>query len=66
VDGIQAFRVAGDCFIKLELGTWHAGPYFDGEEFIDCYNLELAGTNITNHETIDLFQTHNLEFQIIP
>ncbi|MFS8893633.1 hypothetical protein NW833_05315 [Synechococcus sp. O70.1] len=66
VDGIQAFRVAGDCFIKLELGTWHAGPYFDGEEFIDFYNLELADTNITNHETIDLLQTHNLEFQIIP
>ncbi|MGY2801339.1 ureidoglycolate lyase [Thermostichus sp. MS-CIW-25] len=66
VDQIQAFRVPGDRFIKLEMGTWHAGPYFDHEEFIDFYNLELADTNLTDHETINLLQTYNLEFQIVP
>ncbi|WP_228375420.1 MULTISPECIES: ureidoglycolate lyase [unclassified Synechococcus] len=66
VDEIQAFRVPGDRFIKLEMGTWHAGPYFDHEEFIDFYNLELADTNLTDRETINLLQTYNLEFQIVP
>ncbi|MGQ9838703.1 MAG: ureidoglycolate lyase [Cyanobacteriota bacterium] len=66
VDQIQAFRVPGDRFIKLEMGTWHAGPCFDHEEFIDFYNLELSDTNITDHETVNLLQTYNLEFQITP
>jgi ureidoglycolate hydrolase len=27
-EAIQAFHIPGNCFVKLEVGTWHAGPYF--------------------------------------
>ena len=27
LEDIVAFRIPGSCFIKLEVGTWHAGPY---------------------------------------
>lgn len=50
---IRAFQIAGNCFIKLDVGTWHAGPYFE-QDFIDFYNLELSDTNITDHETVNL------------
>jgi ureidoglycolate hydrolase len=60
---IAAFQVPGTCFIKLEVGTWHAGPYFD-QDFIDFYNLELSDTNVTDHQTCDLKATHGLTFEI--
>ncbi|MGB5709878.1 MAG: ureidoglycolate lyase, partial [Waterburya sp.] len=41
IDRMSAFRIPGNCFIKLEVGTWHAGPYFDPEA-VDFYNLELS------------------------
>lgn len=63
---LTAFRIRGDCFIKLNVGTWHAGPYFEAESFIDFYNLELSDTNVVDHITIDLATTHNLEFVICP
>lgn len=52
---LQAFHIPGDCFIKLEVGTWHAGPYFEADQ-VDFYNLELSDTNITDHETCHLDQ----------
>ncbi|KAM3094490.1 ureidoglycolate lyase [Phormidesmis sp. 146-12] len=61
---IQAFRIPGNCFIKLDVGTWHAGPYFDTDH-IDFYNLELSDTNITDHETCDLLQLYGSEFEIM-
>lgn len=61
---IAAFRVPGTCFIKLEVGTWHAGPYFD-QAFVDFYNLELSDTNITDHQTCDLQTVHGLTFEIV-
>ena len=61
---ITAFRIPGDCFIKLEVGTWHAGPYFESE-FVDFYNLELSDTNINDHDTYNFGQQHNLELEII-
>ena len=27
LQNIAAFRIPGNCFIKLNVGTWHAGPY---------------------------------------
>lgn len=60
---IAAFRIPGDCLVKLEIGTWHAGPYFD-HEVVDFYNLELSDTNITDHFTHDFHQSHQLEFEI--
>ncbi len=63
-EAIVAFRVPGTCFIKLDLGTWHAGPYFD-QEFVDFYNLELSDTNAIDHQTCNLQATYNLTFEII-
>ncbi len=64
IDNISAFRIPGNCFIKLHLGTWHAGPYFY-DDFVDFYNLELSDTNINDHETCNLLTTYNLELEII-
>lgn len=64
LDEISAFRIPGNCFIKLEAGTWHAGPYFD-HEVVDFYNLELSDTNIIDHFTHNFLKTHQLEFEII-
>ena len=61
---ITAFQVPGDCFIKLELGTWHAGPYFD-QPSIDFYNLELSDTNFSDHQTCDLLTTDNTLIEIV-
>ncbi len=61
---IQAFHIPGDCFVKLNLGTWHAGPYFDAE-VVDFYNLELSDTNIVDHDTCNLRQQYCMEFMIV-
>ncbi|MBE9197527.1 MULTISPECIES: ureidoglycolate lyase [unclassified Nodularia (in: cyanobacteria)] len=61
---IAAFRIPGNCFIKLNEGTWHAGPYFE-HEFVDFYNLELADTNVVDHFTHDFLQSHQLEFEMV-
>jgi ureidoglycolate hydrolase len=60
---MRAFRIPGDCFVKLEMGTWHAGPYFD-HEFVDFYNLELSQTNIVDHDTYDFRQEDDIEWVI--
>lgn len=60
---LAAFRIPGNCFIKLEVGTWHAGPYFD-HEWVDFYNLELSDTNVIDHETCNLVNRFGLEFEI--
>lgn len=62
-DAIEAFWVPGNCFIKLSLGTWHAGPYFAADT-LSFYNLELSDTNITDHETCDLTSTFGLAFEL--
>jgi ureidoglycolate hydrolase len=64
IDDITAFRVPGNCFIKLEVGTWHAGPYFDAS-YVDFYNLELSDTNINDHETCNLLENYSIGFEIV-
>ncbi|MBE9247935.1 ureidoglycolate lyase [Dolichospermum sp. LEGE 00240] len=61
---LTAFRIPGSCFIKLSVGTWHAGPYFD-HEFVDFYNLELSDTNVVDHFTHNFLKSHNLAFEMI-
>lgn len=61
---IAAFQIPGNCFIKLEMGTWHAGPYFE-HEFVDFYNLELSDTNIVDHFTYNFLKSQQLKFEII-
>ncbi|MDZ7960446.1 MAG: ureidoglycolate lyase [Aulosira sp. DedQUE10] len=63
LEEIAAFRIPGNCFIKLEVGTWHAGPYFE-HEFVDFYNLELSDTNVVDHFTHDFMKSHQLEFEM--
>lgn len=64
LEEIAVFRIPGNCFIKLEVGTWHAGPYFD-HEFVDFYNLELSDTNVVDHFTHDFMKSHQLEFEMV-
>ena len=64
IDRLSAFRIPGNCFIKLEVGTWHAGPYFD-HEAVDFYNLELSDTNVVDHFTYDFATQQHLKFEII-
>lgn len=64
LENLAAFRIPGNCFIKLEIGTWHAGPYFE-QEFIDFYNLELRNTNIDDHFSYNFLKNHSLEFEIV-
>jgi len=64
LDNITAFRIPGNCFIKLNVGTWHAGPYFE-HDVVDFYNLELSDTNVVDHFTHDFHKSHQLEFEII-
>jgi len=64
LDRLKAFRIPGDCFIKIEVGTWHAGPYFDSEA-VDFYNLELSNTNIIDHCTHSFAIKQNLKFEIV-
>lgn len=64
LEEIVAFRIPGNCFVKLEVGTWHAGPYFD-EAFVDFYNLELSDTNIVDHDTCDLLAAYQVEFELV-
>jgi ureidoglycolate hydrolase len=62
-DSIVAFQIPGDCFIKLEAGTWHAGPYFRPET-VDFYNLELSDTNVTDHHTYNLQENLGVIYEI--
>ncbi|MGV2826523.1 ureidoglycolate lyase [Myxosarcina sp. GI1(2024)] len=64
IDKMSVFRIPGNCFIKLEVGTWHAGPYFDYEA-VDFYNLELRDTNIVDHNSYNFLSEQNLEFEIV-
>lgn len=64
LEELAAFRIPGNCFIKLEVGTWHAGPYFD-YEFVDFYNLELSDTNVVDHFTHDFIKSHQLAFEMV-
>ncbi len=64
IDKMMAFQIPGNCFIKLEVGTWHAGPYFD-HETVEFYNLELSDTNVVDHFTHNFATHQQLEFEII-
>lgn len=50
---IVAFRVPGDCVIKLHVATWHAGPHFAAA---DCtfFNLENMDTNDRDFHAVEL------------
>ncbi|XP_039131761.1 uncharacterized protein LOC120268403 [Dioscorea cayenensis subsp. rotundata] len=49
-DDVYVFRIVGPKFLKLNVGTWHAGPLFKLKT-MDFYNLELSNTNVVDHTT---------------
>ncbi|MBD2101244.1 ureidoglycolate lyase [Leptolyngbya sp. FACHB-261] len=63
LETLQAFYIPGDRALKLHRGTWHAGPYFK-EESVSFYNLELADTNATDHQTCVLSSRFGLSFEM--
>lgn len=58
-EDIRLFRVEGPQFLKLHVGTWHAGPVFQ-ESFMDFYNLELSDTNVSFHHFESVTVTYAL------
>ncbi|KAL8193216.1 hypothetical protein R6Q57_027120 [Mikania cordata] len=52
VEGVQVFKISGSKFLKLERGTWHAGPLFKPHT-MDFYNLELSDTNVVDFTPYD-------------
>ncbi|XVF83296.1 hypothetical protein PTKIN_Ptkin16aG0475400 [Pterospermum kingtungense] len=63
VDDIRVFRIAGPKFLKLNRGTWHAGPLFKADA-MDFYNLELSNTNVVDHTTYAFVKENKLIFSI--
>ncbi|XP_038690835.1 uncharacterized protein LOC119989405 isoform X2 [Tripterygium wilfordii] len=63
VDDVRVFRISGPKFIKLNLGTWHAGPLFKAET-MDFYNLELSNTNVVDHTTHHFIKANEVFFSI--
>ena len=51
--GLMAFQIPPRHFLKLEVGTWHAGPLWTGPDDSRTFiNLELADTNVFDHDTV--------------
>jgi len=57
---VAAFRIPGDCVIKLHVATWHAVPHFLHDECL-FFNLENLDTN---KRDFDAYELPN-EFQIL-
>lgn len=65
IDDIRAFRIPGDVAIKFHVGTWHAGPFFE-EDAISFLNLELADTNMVDHQSCHLDQDYGVAMRFTP
>ncbi|XWS66126.1 hypothetical protein CRYUN_Cryun05aG0173300 [Craigia yunnanensis] len=63
IDGVQVFRISGPKILKLNVGTWHAGPLFK-EHSMDFYNLELSDTNEVDHTTHSFKKKDRVVFAI--
>jgi ureidoglycolate lyase len=59
---IKAFRIEGNQALMLGRGTWHAGPFFEGESQ-SFFNLELADTNQVDHHTTVLDREFGVRFR---
>ena len=47
IEDVRVFRFSGPKFVKLNMGTWHAGPLFNPQIKMDFYNLELSNTHVS-------------------
>ena len=59
---IRAFCIPGDVAIKLDVGTWHAGPFFEDDE-MSFFNLELADTNLVDHQSCYLDRHYGIRLK---
>lgn len=57
VDDVRVFKISGPKFLKLNRGTWHAGPLFL-EKTMDFYNLELSNTNVSTRSFLLIICWH--------
>ena len=55
---------ATDLALMLARGTWHAGPLFDAPQ-ADFFNLELADTNVVDHQSCDLRARFGLLLRLV-
>ena len=62
-EDITAFHVPGNVAIKLHLGTWHVGPFFTPGD-VSFFNLELADTNIVDHQNCDLVARYGVAIEL--
>ncbi|KFK36480.1 hypothetical protein AALP_AA4G130000 [Arabis alpina] len=62
VEEVRVFRFSGSKFVKLNRGTWHAGPLFE-DSYMDFYNLELSNTNEVDHTTHDFVKSNGVVFR---
>ncbi len=62
-DTLQVFQIPHGHFVKLHAGSWHAGPLFAGPDHMDFYNLELADTNVADHNT-HIYSKHGTKFEV--
>ncbi|CAH8387313.1 unnamed protein product [Eruca vesicaria subsp. sativa] len=62
VEEVRVFRFSGPKFVKLNRGTWHAGPLFS-ESSMDFYNLELSNTYEVDHTTHDFEKKNGVIFR---
>jgi ureidoglycolate hydrolase len=58
LDAIHVFKIPGDAAVVLHKGAWHCGPLFDGPDQ-SFFNLELADTNVVDHDTCDLLARYS-------
>jgi ureidoglycolate lyase len=61
---IRAFRVPGDVVVLMKRGTWHSGPHFTEDE-MSFANLELADTNVVDHQTYRLDRELGFTMEIV-
>ena len=64
LSNIAGFQISGNCFVELNLGTWHADPYFE-HEIADFYNLELSDTNTVDSFKYNFSIIENLELEFV-
>ncbi len=65
LEDILGFVIPGGVAIMMFRGTWHAGPLFAGPE-ASFFNLELADTNETDHQSCDLVARYGVALRPVP
>ncbi|KAK2404181.1 ureidoglycolate hydrolase [Trifolium repens] len=63
IEDVKVFKISGSKFLKLNRGTWHAGPLFKSDA-MDFYNLELSNTNVIDHTTHNFKEDNGVVFSI--